>query len=363
MLTAHNRQRRNLVLMGLPFGLFVAGCAEAPRQIKPPEIPVFPPPPEQPRFYWEMSIYSSADAKPEDKDNDFKRLVTGEQQTGEGMAKPYGVAVRRGRIYVGDTIARNVALFDMANKRYKQIGGDGPGSLRSPFGLDIDAEGRLYVVDGTAKRIQVFDAEGTHLRTIGEALSWKRPSGIALDAVRRRIYVVDTGGVDTEEHFVRALDMDSGKKLFDFGKRGMGPGEFNLPRDAVVTADGSIYVVDGGNFRVQVFDANGKFVKTFGEVGRQGGQFSRPKEIAADKQGNVYVVDSAFGNFQIFNPEGRLLLDVGMRGNSDGPARFMLPSGIAVDDDGRVYMVDQFFRKVDVFRPAGLPAGSPFGPR
>jgi DNA-binding beta-propeller fold protein YncE len=112
---------------------------------------------------------------------------------------------------------------------------------------------------------------------------------------------------------------------------------------------------------VQVFDVAGRFIKTFGTVGRQGGQFSRPKEIASDTQGNLYIVDTAFGNFQTFDPEGRLLLDVGVRGSTDGPARFMLPSGIAVDIDGRVYMVDQFFRKVEVFRPASLPAGSPYG--
>jgi DNA-binding beta-propeller fold protein YncE len=110
-----------------------------------------------------------------------------------------------------------------------------------------------------------------------------------------------------------------------------------------------------------VFDSEGKFVKTFGAIGRQTGQFSRPKEIAIDGTGNVYVVDTAFGNFQIFDREGRLLLDVGTRGNTDAPARFMLPSGIAVDVDGRVYMVDQFFRKIDVFRPADVPAGAAYG--
>ena len=129
----------------------------------------------------------------------------------------------------------------------------------------------------------------------------------------------------------------------------------------MVGADGLLYVVDGGNFRVQVFDANGKFVRTFGAIGRQGGQFSRPKEIAADAQGNIYVADSAFGNFQIFDRNGVLLLDVGSRGNVDGPAKFMLPSGIAVDTDGRVYVVDEFFRKVEVFRPAQLPASAAYG--
>lgn len=348
-----------LALAGL-----VVGCAEVPeRQARPVEIPVFPPPPEKPRFIWERTLHSSADVVPDDKDGSLRRLVTGEIRSGEGLNKPYGVAVRHGRVYVGDTVARVVVMFDLAARRYKLIGGEEPGAIRMPFGMDIDAAGNLYVVDGTAKKVQVYDAEGKFLRTLGAGLKWARPSGIGLDDARRRVYVVDAGGVDNDQHIVRALDMDSGKVLFEIGSRGEGPGQFNLPRDAVVANDGLLYVVDGGNFRVQVFDADGKYLRTFGAIGRQGGQFSRPKEISADVEGNVYVVDTAFGNFQIFDREGRLLLDVGSRANTDGPAKFMLPSGVAVDRDGRVYMVDQFFRKVDVFRPAHLPADAPYGVR
>jgi DNA-binding beta-propeller fold protein YncE len=118
-----------------------------------------------------------------------------------------------------------------------------------------------------------------------------------------------------------------------------------------VGKDGRLYVVDGGNFRVQIFDAKGGYLQSFGSVGKQMGNFARPKEIAADAEGNVYVVDSAFGNFQVFNPDGELLLFAGERSERDAPGRYMLPSGIAVDEDGRVYVVDQWFRKVDVFRP------------
>jgi len=349
--------------MGIAAMLFAAGCAQAPpTQVgKPFEVPVFPPPPETARIIWERTLHSSADVVADDKDGSLRRMVTGEVRTGEGMAKPYGVAVRNGRVYVGDTVGRYVALFDLNARRYTRIGLEDPGSLRMPFGMDIDPQGNLYVLDGTLKRVHVYDADGKFLRTMGQNLKWSRPVGLAVDPARRRLYVVDAGGVDSEDHRVRALDLDSGRVLFEIGKRGEGPGEFNLPRDAVVGADGLLYVVDGGNFRIQVFDADGKFVKTFGTIGRQSGQFSRPKEIAADTQGNIYVVDTAFGNFQIFNPDGVLLLDVGSRSNTDAPAKFMLPSGIAVDLDGRVYMVDQFFRKVEVFRPAQLPATAAYG--
>jgi DNA-binding beta-propeller fold protein YncE len=340
--------------------MLVAGCASEPERVavKQREIPVFPPPPEKARFVYERTLYSSADVVDDVEGGEFERLVTGTVRTGEGLHKPYGVAVYKGKVYVGDTVRRRVAVFDIPGKRYSTIGDEDPGALRLPLGLDVDAKGTLYVADGTTMRIQIYGPDGTFLRQFGGPDTFHRPAGIGVNSEGTRLYVVDIGGVDNDHHRVRVFDPRSGTHLFDFGSRGDGPGDFNLPRDVVVAPNGLIYVVDGGNFRVQVFDGDGKFLRVFGTIGRQGGQFSRPKEIATDLAGNVYVVDSAFGNFQIFDADGLLLLDVGGRANTDAPAKYMLPSGIAVDGDGRVYMVDQFFRKVDVFRPADLaPTG------
>ena len=156
------------------------------------------------------------------------------------------------------------------------------------------------------------------------------------------------------------FDVASGKHLRNIGKRGTGEGEFNLPRDITVDEKGWIYVVDGGNFRVQVFDSNGEFARQVGELGRQYGRFARPKGVAVDGGGNIYASDAAHGNFQIFNPEGQLLLFVGSRSEKFERAAYMLPAGIDVDEDGRVLMVDQYFRKVDVFRPVALKENEGF---
>jgi DNA-binding beta-propeller fold protein YncE len=290
-------------------------------------------------------------------------MFTGETLTAgaEGLSKPYGVAVFHGRVYVSDTAQQAVAVFDIPGQRFFKIGEDETGKLALPMGLDVDAQGNVYVVDNSAKLIQVYDMDGKHLRTLAGNGKWfVRPTGIAVDAAGSRIYVVDTGGVGSDQHHVRVFDAQSGQHLLDIGRRGTGPGELNLPRDVTLGKDGLLYVVDGGNFRVQVFRPDGTFVNTFGGIGRQGGQFSRPKEAAADAEGNVYIVDSAFGNFQIFTPEGLLLLSVGNRSERDGLAKYMLPSGIAIDGDGRVYMADQYFRKVDVYRPAKLAADEGF---
>lgn len=343
------------VVVAMLTSLVLGGCAVEPVQPqRKVEFPVFPPPPEAPRFYYERTIYSSADVKSGEMSS-LQRVVTGAPVTGEGLEKPYGIAAHQGRIYVSDTVRRAVAVFDIPARKFTWLGEDGDGALRLPIGVDTDAQGNVYVADASARRVVVFDPAGKYVRELGGPEMLTRPTGIGVNAEGTRVYVADTGGVKSEDHRVRTFELPSGKHLFDIGKRGSAPGEFNLPNDVVVAADGSVYVVDSANFRVQVFDRDGKFVRFFGSLGRRTGQFARPKEAALDRDGNVYIVDAAFGNFQIFNSEGQLLLDIGTRGASEGPARYMLPSGIAVDGDGRVYVVDQFFRKVDVYRPASLP--------
>lgn len=324
----------------------------------------FPPPPDEPRFYFERSLHSSADVHPLEDSDLLRRMLTGEKRRGLGLSKPYSVAVHRGRVFIGDTVHHDVAVFDYPEHKYFTIGEDedenGGGKLAMPLGLDVDKEGNLYVFDGKLKQIEVYNRNGKFQRAIGNPDEIAKPAGIAVNPEGTRIYAVDIGGSSSNHHVVMVYDAKSGAHLFDIGKRGGGDGEFNLPRDTVIAPDGSLYVVDGGNFRVQKFSPDGKFISKFGAIGRQSGQFSRPKEAAVDKDGNIYVIDAAFGNFQIFNPEGQLLLAVGSRSNFDVPAKFSLPSGIAVDEDGRVYVVDQYFRKVDIFRPAALPADGGF---
>lgn len=341
--------------------VLLSACALTPQELEMPAAPpVFPPPPEAARFIYERSLFSSADVVAEDETNRFRRWVTGERRAGEGFAKPYGLAVHQGRVFVSDTGRGTVMVFDIPGGRFFQIGAADPGTLAMPLGLDVDRLGRVYVCDAPSKRVMIYDRDGKFLRAIGGGDWFVRPAGIAVDPDGARVYVVDIGNVKGEGHRVRVFDAANGRHLFDIGKRGTGTGEFNLPRDAALGPDGRLYVVDGGNFRVQVFDRKGKFLHSFGGIGRQGGQFSRPKEIAVDAAGNVYVADAAFGNFQVFAPEGKLLLAVGRRGARSAPAAYMLPSGIAVDGDGRVYMVDQFHRRVDVFRPASLAPADGF---
>ncbi|MBF0127328.1 MAG: 6-bladed beta-propeller, partial [Magnetococcales bacterium] len=272
------------------------------------------------------------------------------------FGKPFGVAAFQGRVYVGDTVNRTVLLLDPAKGRAREIGKEDPGGLLKPMGMNLDGKGNLYVMDGTKKLVNVYDGDGKYLRSMGGPDLFEHPSSVAVNPDGTRVFALDTGSAQgkPENHRLQVFDGLSGKYLFAIGKRGREDGEFNLARDVAVGPDGLVYVVDGGNFRVQSFTQEGKFVRAFGSVGRRLGQFARPKGIAIDKENNLYVSDASHANFQIFNREGQLLMFVGTRGNDTERAKYLLPAMISLDEDGRVYMVDQGFRKVDVFRPARL---------
>ena len=333
--------------------ILLAGCVTE-QKAEPLQPLVFPPPPEEPRFVFERTVIGSADIKSASANDRWHQILTGERDVSQGFGKPFDVTVCQGHMFVSDTVRRLVLAFNVPQHDYYEIGRDEPGSLSKPLGLATDGDCNLYVVDATTRRVVVYDQGGRYLTAVGGQELLQRPSHVAVDQEGERIYVVDTGGVQSQDHRIRVFSGDDGRHLYDIGTRGKEGGQFNLPRDIDIGPDGLLYVVDGGNFRVQVLDRDGAFKHTFGQIGRRTGQFSRPKGIALDPDGNVYVSDAAFGNLQIFNADGELLMFVGSRSEKFGRATYMLPAGIEVDEDGRIYMVDQFFRKIDVYRPFGL---------
>lgn len=334
--------------------LVIGACASGPPP-QPEEPPlVFPDPPEQARFIFERTLRFNENVEQPSTADRWRRLATGAPKEVRGLVKPFDVAVFQGRVYVTDSIQRWVVMFDIPGGRFVEFGKEEPGQLSKPTGIAVTPTGEVLVADTGAQRIMIYDSGGRYLRAIGNRDHLQRPTDVAVDWQRGRVYVVDTGGIESQEHRLVVYDWRSGEYLQSIGTRGEADGQFNLPLQVAVDSDGQIYVTDSGNFRVQAFNPDGSFRLAFGALGRYPGQFARPKGIATDPLGNVYVVDTAFGNFQIFDAQGSLLLFIGKRGEAGRPATYQLPAGIGIDADGRVYVVDQFFRKIDVFRPANL---------
>lgn len=336
--------------------LLFHGCGTGPEQRAARKVLAFPPPPAEARFYYERTLVGTGDPIKKSTETSLREKLTGESgYRGRGFAKPFDVAVYKGRVYLSDTVARKVVVLDFPGERSFDLGkDDDDGQLMKPMGIAIDGNGNAYVADNTLKTVKVYDRDGHYLRSIGNPGIWDRPVGLDVNPEGSIVYVVDIGGVRSERHRVVMIDALSGKLIRAIGIRGTEPGQFNLPRDVALGTDGLLYITDGGNFRVQVMTQQGEFVRKWGTPGRRPGQFTRAKGIAIGPEGHIYVVDAAFGNTQIFTADGQLLMHIGGRSTANAPGKYMLPAGVDVDEDGRIYMVGQFFRKVDVYRPARL---------
>jgi DNA-binding beta-propeller fold protein YncE len=331
-----------------------AGCAPVSKQQADEasnRSPVWPSPPDRPRFAYETRLRSAGDIQvPSAEESLRQRLTGGPPPQKPAFEKIGAIGARLGRIYATDTMRKQIIAFDVPRRRVFAFGLREPGRLDKPVAMAVDNSQNVYVVDAARGHVIVYDGLGLYQRTIGEPKELTRPTGIAVSGDGERIYVVDRATNESDNHRVVVYDKE-GRKLKEIGHRGSGPGEFNVPVQAAVGSDGKLYVLDAGNFRVQVFDADGKHLRSFGTNGDSIGSFARPRGIAVDAASRVYVSDAFFGNFQVFDSEGEVLLAVGHQSTTDGPGRYGLISALAIDETGRIYVADQLFNKIEVIKP------------
>ena len=150
-----------------------------------------------------------------------------------------------------------------------------------------------------------------------------------------------------------------------WGTKGLGPGQFQTPKGIAVGPDGSIFVLDTGNNRVQKFSEDAGFLATWGKLGPGEGEFNEPWGIATDAKGNVYVADTWNHRIQKFDSDGKFLSQWGgyASGSPDIAAgKFYGPRSIAIDPSGYVYVADTGNHRVQKFDAVGEPVAA-FGQR
>lgn len=310
---------------------------------------VWPAPPDVTRIRYVATVTSEDDVNPtptKKKSSWMDKLagVSLPQEEGKPrLQKPYGVAVdSKGIIYVADGASGRIFVFDLEKKKVSIRGAN---QLSSPAGLAIDDTDRLFVADAAQHAVFIFRDDGTLEGAFGQG--WlHRPSGLAIDNENRFLYVCDSA-----ENHVVVFDADTMKYLRVVGApsdENALPGTFGNPTNVAVDSENNIYVSDTFNARVQVFDADGQFVRMWGKRGANPGNFMRPKGIAVDPDDHIYVVDSEFNNVQIFDTEGRILMFFGDRGET--PGKFMLATGITVDKQNRVIVTEQWTGRTQIFQ-------------
>jgi uncharacterized protein (TIGR03663 family) len=144
-----------------------------------------------------------------------------------------------------------------------------------------------------------------------------------------------------------------------FGQPGSEPGYFNAPRGVAIAPDGSIFVADTGNNRIQHLSSTGEVIATWGMFAdlsmgdAPGGTFNNPWGIAVDMAGFVYVADTWNYRIQKFTSSGNFIRMWGYSGQAEKPEAFWGPRALAIDPAGRVYVVDTGNKRVVVFDANG----------
>ncbi|HBG46240.1 MAG TPA: hypothetical protein DDW94_04530 [Deltaproteobacteria bacterium] len=328
--------KRLLLVFAVPAVLF--GCAAPPL----PDV-AWPEPPDQPRIKFVRALRGSADFSSGGVAVD---ILLGSGQ-GNNLKKPMGVhADKNGKVYVTDTAAADVFVFDTKNSKMTTLVEMGARGFFKPISVTTDNKGRIFVTDSQVDKVAVLDQTGKMIQNLQPAEPFQQPTGVVADDANNRLYVTDT-----HSHDIRVFELDTLKPLKTIGKRGKEEGEFNFPSHISVDNKGNLYVVDTMNGRLQVFDVDGKFIRAFGQFGDSAGMFARPKGVGVDSEGHIFIVDAAFNNVQIFDIEGQILMSFSSYGADRG--QLILPAGLSIDNEDYIYVVDSWNRRVNVYEYVG----------
>ncbi|MGD0651782.1 MAG: 6-bladed beta-propeller [Verrucomicrobiia bacterium] len=245
-------------------------------------------------------------------------------------------------------------------------------SLWAPYGLTVDSKGKLYVADGkvggdllparqapeqqawlslhlfffAADDIMVFTKEHKIEGAISQG-GLVDPAGMVVDNENRFLYVADAG-----RDQVMVYDADNLNLLRTIGTAGKAhslteEGQFAAPTNVALDQDNNLYVSDMFNNRIEVFDADGNFIRAWGKAGDRPGYFSRPKGIAIDSDGHVWVADAVQDILQCYTPDGHLLMWLG--GHGLFPGQFRTVEGLYIDKNNRIFTSEQYPGRVQMF--------------
>jgi uncharacterized protein (TIGR03663 family) len=211
--------------------------------------------------------------------------------------------------------------------------------------LPPDPYAEAYVELGAE---QVWGTVGTELA------QFNHPRGVAVGP-EGNVYVVDS---DNSRVQVFAAD---GSFLREWGSNcnlaaatgctdPEGNGQFQEPWGIAVADNGRVYVADTWNHRIQMFDADGTFLGkwgTYGQTTTASALLYGPRDLAVDSKGRLLVTDTGNKRVLVYDGDGNYLSQWG--GGGSGPGQFEEPVGIAVDTMGNIYVADTWNQRIQVF--------------
>jgi len=239
------------------------------------------------------------------------------------------VAVAKGYVVVG-TMAGSIYV----------IGGDG--STLAPGTPAVASTLPSLRASASASRTPTPSAESREPYVVAERLAAtatgiEEPVGMA---------VGPTGDVFVTDIRMRVTRIRPDGRLEHWGQPGSGEGELDFvpaagsanPHGSIaIGPDGAVYISDSDNHRVQVFTADGNFVRAFGSLGSDPGQFTIPFDLGVDRTGNVFVTDDGLQRLTKFDPSGR---PVWIADGSTDPRLGGHLHTPRIDDQGRITLAN-----------------------
>lgn len=212
------------------------------------------------------------------------------------FASPTGIALGpAGSVFVADADLRQVYSLDPLGNGTLVIDSS---LLERPTGLAWDEkEGLLYVSDTQAHQIKVFDMTGRQVRTIGKRGEgpgeFNFPTFLAFS--RDRLVVSDTMNAR-----IQLIALDGGDKPEIVGERGTMIGNLVRPKGVAIDSENNLYVIESYHDHLLVFDDRARFLLPIGGTGKAAGNFYLPGGVWIDKGNRVFVADTFNGRIAVF---------------------------------------------------------------
>lgn len=236
------------------------------------------------------------------------------------------------RLFAYSTAGQFLALDEDGNVKttFGTRDGKGPGVTKKSAGFAVSEKLGIFVSDTGNNRVQHFALDGAWKENIAESTGLfdskkkegrvKDPRGVAINE-QGTIYVADTGN--------RRIDAFNPEGVFLFA---IGPkvGSYELVEPVSVVWDKSrfVYFLDKGLKKIFKCEPSGAFIAAWGREGAGPGQFQSPEAMAFDENNYLYILDSAIRRVSVYTKEGRWMTDLFSGGKED--SQLSAPVSLAV---------------------------------
>ena len=304
-----------------------------------------------------QGLLSSAAVTPAPKVQAGGVLTVGGPGSAAGaFVRPAAVAVdAQGNFYVADSLNNRIEKFDHNGEIVATSDGAGDqGALHEPWGVAVDVQGNVYVADTWNHRIVKLDPQLHFVSTWGYPVKASGPDSL-LALYGPRAIAFDPAGnllvTDTGDNRVIKYS-PNGQPLGSFGSAGTGPGQFQEPVGIVAAPDGTIYVADTWNARIDAFDATMHYLRSLPVKGWESHSIENKPYLALLANGDLLFTQPDADHLIEMSPSGNIVRNVTNLGSGRTLGR---PIGVAVDHSGQVYLSDGVSDQVTRLPLAALP--------